>query len=115
MTDEESRLDKMMEVDRVNALTIQEEIEQKRKDERLLGAMKLMEQIQENEQVCLCVIYGRWGGGMHGIHLATDCNPPSHVQPQVSVGWLVVFYVPSTARSFREGIPSVPCEGCGAR
>ena len=34
--------------------------------------------------------------------------------------WLVVFYVPSTARSFRDGTPiycpfSVPCEGREAR
>lgn len=50
MMDEEKRLDSMMEVDRVNALKIHEEIENTRKDERLLGAMTLMEQIQENEQ-----------------------------------------------------------------
>ena len=31
-------------------------------------------------------------------------------------GWLVVFYIPSTARSFREGTPcTVPCEGREAR
>ena len=32
------------------------------------------------------------------------------------VGWLVVFYVPSTARSFRDGCAppfTVPCEGRG--
>ena len=30
--------------------------------------------------------------------------------------WLVVFYVPSTARSFRDRAPfTVPCEGCKAR
>ena len=30
--------------------------------------------------------------------------------------WLVVFYVPSTARSFRDGTPfTVPCEGHEAR
>lgn len=50
MNDEEKRLDVMMEVDRVNALKMQDEIENTRKDERLLGAMKLMDQIQENEQ-----------------------------------------------------------------
>ena len=34
----------------------------------------------------------------------------------VLVGWLVVFYVPSTAMSFRDGTPfTVPCEGRGAR
>lgn len=47
---EEKRLDKMMELDRVNAIHVDEEIEAKRKQERLLGAMKVMEQIQENEQ-----------------------------------------------------------------
>ncbi|XP_046553089.1 cilia- and flagella-associated protein 45-like isoform X2 [Haliotis rubra] len=50
MTDEEKRLDIMMEVDRQNAIRIQEEIERKKKDEQLIGAAKLMEQIQENEQ-----------------------------------------------------------------
>ena len=31
-------------------------------------------------------------------------------------GWLVVFNVPSTVRSFRDGTPfTVPCEGCEAR
>ena len=51
MTDEEKRLDSMMEADRQRALQVQEEIEKKRRDERLLGAMKIMEQINENEQV----------------------------------------------------------------
>ena len=37
MEDEEKRLDIMMEVDRQNAIKIQEEIEKKRKEERLLG------------------------------------------------------------------------------
>lgn len=50
MMDEEKRLDMMMEADRQRALQVQEEIEKKRRDERLLGAMKIMEQIQENEQ-----------------------------------------------------------------
>jgi hypothetical protein len=49
---EEKRLDQMMELDRLNAIKIDEEIERKRKDEKLIGAMKIMEQIQENEQVC---------------------------------------------------------------
>ena len=51
MVHEEKRLDQMMEVDRVNAIDIEEEIGKKRKEERLIGAMKIMEQIQENEQV----------------------------------------------------------------
>lgn len=50
MIDEERRLDTMMEVDRQNAIGITEEIEKKRKEEQLIGAAKLMEQIDENEQ-----------------------------------------------------------------
>ncbi|RUS83915.1 hypothetical protein EGW08_008329 [Elysia chlorotica] len=50
MIHEERRLDTMMEVDRQNAIKIHEEIEKKRKEEQLLGAAKLMEQIDENEQ-----------------------------------------------------------------
>jgi len=51
MTEEEKRLDEMMEVDRINSIKIDSEIEKTRKEQRLLGAMKIMEQIQENEQV----------------------------------------------------------------
>ena len=51
MLDEERRLDQMMEVDRRNALRMEEEIEKKRKEERLIGVMRIMEQIEENEQV----------------------------------------------------------------
>ncbi|KAK7471483.1 hypothetical protein BaRGS_00035877 [Batillaria attramentaria] len=47
---EEKRLDNMMEVDRQAAIRIQEEIERQRRDEQLMGAAKLMEQIHENEQ-----------------------------------------------------------------
>jgi Trichohyalin-plectin-homology domain len=50
--EEQKRLDEMMEVDRVNAVRIEENIEKKRKEERLIGALKIMEQIEENEQVC---------------------------------------------------------------
>ncbi|KAL8592950.1 hypothetical protein ACOMHN_050777 [Nucella lapillus] len=50
LVDEEKRLDTMMEVDRQAAINIQEEIEKRRKDEQLMGAAKLMEQIHENEQ-----------------------------------------------------------------
>ena len=42
MEDEEKRLDIMMEVDRQNAIKIQEEIEKKRKEERLLGRNSLV-------------------------------------------------------------------------
>jgi len=48
---EEKRLDHMMEIDRRNAMAIEEEIEKKRKEEKLVGAMKIMEQIEENEKV----------------------------------------------------------------
>ena len=51
MTDEEKRLDLMMEADRINSIKIDGEIENTRKEQRLIGAMKIMEQIQENEQV----------------------------------------------------------------
>ncbi|XP_076438329.1 cilia- and flagella-associated protein 45-like isoform X2 [Babylonia areolata] len=50
LVDEEKRLDTMMEVDRQAAIEVQEEVEKKRKDEQLMGAAKLMEQIHENEQ-----------------------------------------------------------------
>jgi len=39
MDEEEKRLDIMMEVDRQNAIRIQEEIEKKRKEERLIGKL----------------------------------------------------------------------------
>ena len=48
---EEQRLDQMMEVDRLNSIEVEQEIAKKRKQEQLIGAMKIMEQIQENEQV----------------------------------------------------------------
>ena len=48
---EEKRLDHEMEVDRVNAIRIEEEIARKRKNERMIGAMMIMDQIQHNEQV----------------------------------------------------------------
>lgn len=51
MDGENRRLDQMMEVERVNALRIEEEIERQRKEERMIGALKIMEQIEENEQV----------------------------------------------------------------
>lgn len=50
LKDEDKRLDLEMERDRINAIRIQEEIERKRREERLIGAMKIMEQIKENEQ-----------------------------------------------------------------
>ncbi len=37
-------------MDRQNAIKITEEIEKKRKEEQLIGAAQLMEQIDENEQ-----------------------------------------------------------------
>jgi len=49
--DEERRLDHVMEIDRQNAILMEEEIEKKRKEEKLVGAMKIMEQIEDNEKV----------------------------------------------------------------
>jgi len=40
-----------MEIDRKNAIAVEEEIEKRRKDEKLVGAMKIMQQIEENEKV----------------------------------------------------------------
>lgn len=50
MSEEEKRLDIMMEVERQNAIRIQEEIEAKRKSTRAVGALAIQEQIEENEQ-----------------------------------------------------------------
>uniref|UniRef100_A0A1I8FQR8 Cilia- and flagella-associated protein 45 n=1 Tax=Macrostomum lignano TaxID=282301 RepID=A0A1I8FQR8_9PLAT len=47
---EEVRLDEMMEIDRRNAIRIQEEIEKKRRENEMVGASKIVEQIHENEQ-----------------------------------------------------------------
>lgn len=70
---EDRRLDRAMEVDRRNAMRIEEEIERKRKEERFLGALGIMEQIEENEQVSsflssggvVCGFCGG-GGGVYG-------------------------------------------------
>ena len=64
---EEKRLDDEMEVDRVNAIRIEEEIARKRKNERMIGAMMIMDQIKHNQQVCdhvgapICVAAWRSG------------------------------------------------------
>ncbi|CAH1796262.1 unnamed protein product [Owenia fusiformis] len=50
MITEEQRLDAMMEIERQDAIVVQEEIEKKRKEEQLIGACKILEQIAENEQ-----------------------------------------------------------------
>lgn len=50
--EEQKRLDHIMEIDRQNAIVVEEEIEKKRKEEKLVGAMKIMEQIEDNEKVC---------------------------------------------------------------
>ena len=56
---EEKRLDDEMEVDRINAIKIEEEIAEKRKHERMIGAMMIMDQIKTNEQVrwSPCMLY----------------------------------------------------------
>lgn len=48
---EERRLDHEMEVDRINAIKIEEEIERKRRNERMIGAMTIMDQIKHNQMV----------------------------------------------------------------
>ncbi|XP_035674846.1 cilia- and flagella-associated protein 45-like [Branchiostoma floridae] len=50
LTEEEKRLDLMMEVDRVNDLKLQEEITLRRKQERLIGKQQIIDQIQQNEE-----------------------------------------------------------------
>merc|ERR1719334_3098517 len=47
---EERRLDEMMEAERLNAIRVQEEIEERRKRERLEGAAVIVNQIKENEE-----------------------------------------------------------------
>nr|CAH8832450.1 unnamed protein product [Trichobilharzia regenti] len=50
MAVEELRLDNMMELARQNAIHIQEEIEKKRKEQEMLGACMVLEQIEQNKQ-----------------------------------------------------------------
>jgi len=49
--EDDRRLDHIMEIERQNAMVMEEEIEKKRKEEKLVGAMKIMEQIEDNEKV----------------------------------------------------------------
>ncbi|VDK39807.1 unnamed protein product [Taenia asiatica] len=50
LAEENDRLDRMMEVDRQNALQVQAAIEAKRKEEEMLGACEIIKQINQNEQ-----------------------------------------------------------------
>ncbi|KAK4473614.1 hypothetical protein MN116_002966 [Schistosoma mekongi] len=50
MAEEELRLDNMMELERQNAVHIQEEIDKKRKEQEMIGACKILEQIEQNKQ-----------------------------------------------------------------
>ncbi|VDO09371.1 unnamed protein product [Rodentolepis nana] len=50
MAEENDRLDRMMEIDRQNALKVQAAIEAKRKEEEMLGACEIIKQINQNEQ-----------------------------------------------------------------
>ncbi|VDL19210.1 unnamed protein product [Hymenolepis diminuta] len=50
MAEENDRLDRMMEIDRQNALKIQAAIEAKRKEEEMLGACEIIKQINQIEQ-----------------------------------------------------------------
>jgi hypothetical protein len=49
---EEKRLDQMMTVDCQNAIKIDEEINRKKMEDRYIGARQIMEQIEQNQQVC---------------------------------------------------------------
>lgn len=48
--DEDKRLDQMMEIDRVNAIKVQEDIEAKRKNDQYTGAKMILKQIEMNRQ-----------------------------------------------------------------
>lgn len=50
LVSEERRLDQMMEAERLNSIRVQEEIEERRKIERLEGAAVIVNQIKENEE-----------------------------------------------------------------
>nr|CDS17709.1 coiled coil domain containing 19 [Echinococcus granulosus] len=50
LAEENDRLDRMMEMDRQNALQIQTAIETKRKEAEMLGACEIINQINQNEQ-----------------------------------------------------------------
>ena len=69
---EQKRLDDEMEVDRVNAIRIEEEIARKRKNERMIGAMMIMDQIKHNEQV-------------RAAPLCSLIPPPHHHRHQIFV------------------------------
>lgn len=49
-TDEEKRLDTMMEVERIRAIQLQEDIEAKKKEERYEGASQVLTQIAQREE-----------------------------------------------------------------
>lgn len=73
---EQRRLDEMMEIERANAIRMEEEIERKRKEERLIGAMKIMEQIEENEKVCRWLVcFQQFDGLMFSGELITAGIP----------------------------------------
>ncbi|XP_075700871.1 cilia- and flagella-associated protein 45 isoform X2 [Rhinoderma darwinii] len=48
--EEDKRLDQMMEVERQKSITMQEEIEEKRKLEKIRGKFHIIQQMEENEQ-----------------------------------------------------------------
>jgi len=50
LVEEDKRLDMMMEIDRLNALKIQEEIERRRQLQAKEGASMVLKQIEENEK-----------------------------------------------------------------
>jgi len=79
--EEEKRLDHVMEVDRQNAIVMEEEIEKKRKEQKLVGAMKIMEQIEENEKVMVVI-------SIYLYFLNKNCSIVTHIQggPRTSLG-----------------------------
>ncbi|KAG5454245.1 hypothetical protein CSKR_113709, partial [Clonorchis sinensis] len=50
LNEEELRLDNMMELERQNAIRIQEEIDKQRQEQEMLGACEVLNQIQQNRQ-----------------------------------------------------------------
>ena len=49
--EEEERFNKMADLERRKWMIIEEEVEKRKKEERMLGALQIMEQIKHNEQV----------------------------------------------------------------
>lgn len=48
---EDRKYDEMMERERIHAQKMEEEMERKKKEEQMIGALEILEQIELNEQV----------------------------------------------------------------